>query len=179
MDVMYSYLIKLQQNADMTEKDSTYKVIVNGHVFFFTSEQVEQMDLVATSVNRFSLLHQHRSVNARVLEADATNKNLSIEIAGEKFLVAIKDGLDQLLEQMGWNAAAAKKVKDIKAPMPGLVLDISVSEGQEVHDGDRIAILEAMKMENSLFIHTDAVIKKVLVKAGQAVEKGQVLVELE
>jgi Acetyl/propionyl-CoA carboxylase, alpha subunit len=163
----------------MTDKDSTYKVIVNGHVFFFTREQVQQMDVVATAANSFHLLHKHRSVNARIVYADATHKHLTIDIEGEKFTVVIKDSLNQLLEQMGWNAAAAKKVKEIKAPMPGLVLEVSVTEGQQVHDGDRIAILEAMKMENSLFIHVDAVIKKVLVKAGQAVEKGQVLVELE
>jgi biotin carboxyl carrier protein len=63
--------------------------------------------------------------------------------------------------------------------MPGLVLEVSVTEGQTVKAGDRILILEAMKMENSLLIHADATIKKVKVVAGQAVEKGQVLVELE
>jgi biotin carboxyl carrier protein len=60
-----------------------------------------------------------------------------------------------------------------------LVLEVSVTDGQEVHDGDRIAILEAMKMENSIIVHVNATIKKVMVAAGQAVEKGQVLVELE
>jgi biotin carboxyl carrier protein len=62
--------------------------------------------------------------------------------------------------------------------MPGLVLEISVADGQEVKHGDRIIILEAMKMENSIMIHCDASIKKIHVKAGQAVEKGQVLVDL-
>jgi biotin carboxyl carrier protein len=163
----------------MPQEDSTYKAIVNGHVFFFTRAQVEAIDLVAGAASHFNLLNDHQSVNAQVIATDAANKNLTIDIEGELFTVAIKDELDQLPEQMGWNAAAAKKVKEIKAPMPGLVLEVSVTEGQEVKDGDRIAILEAMKMENSLFIHVSAVIKKVLVKAGQAVEKGQVLVELE
>ncbi len=63
--------------------------------------------------------------------------------------------------------------------MPGLVLEVAVSEGQPVKEGDRILILEAMKMENSIVIHADATIKKVMVTAGQAVEKGQVLVVLE
>ena len=63
--------------------------------------------------------------------------------------------------------------------MPGLVLEISVTEGQEVGEGEKILILSAMKMENSILIHTRATIKKIIVSAGQAVEKGQVLVELE
>jgi acetyl/propionyl-CoA carboxylase alpha subunit len=163
----------------MPDKETTYKAIVNGHVFFFTRSQVEAIDLVATNTTGWNIINNHQSVNAQVTATDATNKNLTIDIAGETFTVAIKDELDQLLEQMGWNAAAAKKVKEIKAPMPGLVLEVSVTDGQEVHDGDRIVILEAMKMENSIFIHVNARIKKVMVAAGQAVEKGQVLVELE
>ena len=63
--------------------------------------------------------------------------------------------------------------------MPGFVLQVAVKEGDEVNEGDRILILEAMKMENSIMIHAAAKIKKVKVKAGQAVDKGQVLVELE
>jgi biotin carboxyl carrier protein len=63
--------------------------------------------------------------------------------------------------------------------MPGLVLDVSVEEGQEVQEGDRLLILEAMKMENSITIHAAAKIRKVLVKKGQPVDKNQILVELE
>ena len=79
-----------------------------------------------------------------------------------------------------WNKwVLAKQVKEIKAPMPGLVLEIVVTDGQEVKEGDKLLILEAMKMENSIIIQTSAIIKKVSVSAGQAVEKGQVLLELE
>ena len=163
----------------MPDKDPTYKAIVNGHVFFFTRSQIDAIDLVATGPTTYNLISHHQSVNAEVTATDAANKNLVIAIEGENFAVAIKDELDQLTEQMGWNAGATKKVKEIKAPMPGMVLEVSVTDGQEVHDGDRIAILEAMKMENSIIVHVDARIKKVLVMAGQAVEKGQVLVELE
>ena len=80
---------------------------------------------------------------------------------------------------MGFGKASIKQVKEIKAPMPGLVLEIAVTDGQEVSEGDKLLILEAMKMENSIMIQTSAIIKKVSVSAGQAVEKGQVLVELE
>jgi biotin carboxyl carrier protein len=63
--------------------------------------------------------------------------------------------------------------------MPGLVLDINVEEGDELAEGQRILILEAMKMENSIVMHTKGRVKKVNVKKGQAVEKNQVLIELE
>jgi biotin carboxyl carrier protein len=63
--------------------------------------------------------------------------------------------------------------------MPGLVVDVVVTEGQEVAEGDKLLILSAMKMENSILIHAAATIKKINVKPGEAVEKGQVLIELE
>jgi biotin carboxyl carrier protein len=104
---------------------------------------------------------------------------MTVEVDGQIFEVEIRDELDQMLDQLGFSSASTKHIKEIKAPMPGLVLDIAVTEGQEVLEGDRILILEAMKMENSILIHANAKIKEVKVKAGQAVEKGQVLVTLD
>lgn len=156
----------------------TYKILVNGFVFFFSRSELERFDLVAISPTEFNALSDHQSVNARLVKADLLNKTFSIETGGEIFEVLIKDALDQQLEQMGFGTSSGKQVKEIKAPMPGLVLEIAVTDGQPVKEGDRILILEAMKMENSILIHADATIKKVAVVAGQAVEKGQVLVEL-
>jgi biotin carboxyl carrier protein len=161
----------------MPASDS-YKILVNGFVFYFTKTDLATLDLVATSPTEFNAITDHQSANARLVKANLLNKTFTIETGGETFEVAIKDALDQQLEQMGFGTAANKQVKEIKAPMPGLVLEISVADGQAVKEGDRILILEAMKMENSILIHADATIKKVNVKAGQAVEKGQVLVEL-
>ena len=104
---------------------------------------------------------------------------MRLEVEGEIYETVIKDELDQMLDKMGFSAAATRHVKEIKAPMPGMVLSVAVTEGQEMNEGDRILILEAMKMENSIMIHTNAVIKSIKVAAGQAVDKGQVLVELE
>jgi biotin carboxyl carrier protein len=158
--------------------NDSYKILVNGFVFYFTKTDLETLDLAATAPGEFNALKDSQSVNARLVHANLLSKTFTIETGGETFEVAIKDALDQQLEQMGFGTSAGKQVKEIKAPMPGLVLEIGVTEGQAVKEGDRILILEAMKMENSILIHTDAIIKKVNVKAGQAVEKGQVLVEL-
>lgn len=156
-----------------------YKLLVNGFVFKFTAADAASLDLVPLSPTEFNALKDHQSINARLIEADELYKTFTIETGGETFTVTIKDPLDQQLEQMGLGSATSKQLKEIKAPMPGLVLEISVTDGQPVKDGDRILILEAMKMENSILIHADATIKKVKVVAGQAVERGQVLVELE
>lgn len=159
--------------------NDSYKILVNGFEFIFSKTDLDALDLVAISPTEFNGISNHQSINARLVEANLLTKTFTIETGGEKFEVLIKDALDQQLEQMGFGTAAGKQVKEIKAPMPGLVLEVAVINGQTVKEGDRILILEAMKMENSILIHADATIKRVAVVAGQAVEKGQVLVELE
>jgi biotin carboxyl carrier protein len=163
----------------MADGNKPYKVIVNGFVFFFTKTELDAADLVKRSPTEFNLIKDHRSLNAKLLETDVAGKKLKIEAEGNIFEVDIKDELDQVLEKMGFGSSSSKQVKEIRAPMPGLVLEITVADGQVVNEGDKLLILEAMKMENSIVIHAKATIKKVVVASGQAVEKGQVLVELE
>ena len=66
----------------------------------------------------------------------------------------------------------------IVAPMPGLVKAVFVEPGQEVAAGDRLAILEAMKMEHTLTAGRDGTVAEVLAKAGQQVEEGAALIRL-
>lgn len=156
-----------------------YKVKSNEFEFTFTQDQIDAVDMVQHSHGSFNLIMDHRSVNATLVEANAFAKKQTIEIEGEKFDVEIKDELDQMLDQMGFSIATNKQIKEIKAPMPGLVLEIAVVEGQQMQEGEKILILVAMKMENSIIINKQSTIKRILVTAGDAVEKGQVLVELE
>jgi len=163
----------------MPENNKSIAVKVNDFNFLFKPEDLKGLNIVQHSPSEYNLIKDNRSVNARLLDSDHTGKLLRVEVDGELFEVEIKDDLDQMLDKMGFGKASIKQIKEIKAPMPGLVLEINVTEGDEVAEGHKILILEAMKMENAILIHTNAKIKKVIVIAGQAVEKGQVLVELE
>jgi biotin carboxyl carrier protein len=61
--------------------------------------------------------------------------------------------------------------------MPGLVLSVLVSAGQEVKKGDKLLVLEAMKMENIIKAGGDGVVAQIMVNQGQAVDKNQTLIE--
>lgn len=65
--------------------------------------------------------------------------------------------------------------EEIKAPMPGKILNVAIGEGNEIAAGETIMILEAMKMQNSLLAKTTGVIEKVNVKVGDIVAKDDVL----
>jgi biotin carboxyl carrier protein len=75
------------------------------------------------------------------------------------------------------NTAVGSKINTIKAPMPGLIIDLKVQAGSTVKAGDPLLILEAMKMENIIKSSGEGIVKSVKVKKGDSVEKGEVLIE--
>ena len=80
---------------------------------------------------------------------------------------------------MGLSLGANAVENEIHAPMPGLILEVSVKEGDEVAEGDSLCVLEAMKMENALGAPRDGVVKAVHIAKGETVDKNALLIELE
>ena len=163
----------------MTEESRTLQVTSNDFTFHFTEADLASADIVRTGPDTYHVLFRDRSVTLQLIDSEASGKKAKIELEGSFYTIEIKDELEQMLDKMGFNNVSTKQIKEVRAPMPGLVLDISVVPGQQVIEGERLLILEAMKMENSISLHAAATIKNILVKKGQAVEKNQVLIELE
>nr|NIP43563.1 biotin/lipoyl-binding protein [candidate division Zixibacteria bacterium]NIT59736.1 biotin/lipoyl-binding protein [Fodinibius sp.]NIR66018.1 biotin/lipoyl-binding protein [candidate division Zixibacteria bacterium]NIS47654.1 biotin/lipoyl-binding protein [candidate division Zixibacteria bacterium]NIU15750.1 biotin/lipoyl-binding protein [candidate division Zixibacteria bacterium] len=67
----------------------------------------------------------------------------------------------------------------LKAPMPGLVIDVPVEEGQDVSQGEILLVLESMKMQNELRCPRDGKVLRVRVKVGDNVERKQTLIDVE
>lgn len=161
----------------MTEK---YKVRVNGSMEFeFTKDQLSAPDIHKTSSQSFHVLQDSRSFTTELVHSDFLQKSYRVKVNSTSYEIRISNELDLLIEDMGLNLAAAQVVNDIKAPMPGLILDVQVKEGQEVKEGDYLLVLEAMKMENTLTAPRDGIVKSVSVEKGQTVDKNQLLIEME
>lgn len=157
-----------------------YKVNVNDTFHFdMDSQSVLQLDAVRAELNQFHILHKNTSFKAAIVEADFYQKKYTVLVNGNSYTVAISNPLDILIKEMGFETGLAKQVNTIKAPMPGLILEISVVVGQEVKENDNLIILGAMKMENSFLSPRDGVIKSISVAVGDAVDKGQLLIEFE
>jgi acetyl/propionyl-CoA carboxylase alpha subunit len=133
-------------------------------------------DVIEIKAGSFHVIKDDRSYTVEVIKADPTTKSFVISVNGNKYTLDVKDKYDELLHSLGMDNAGSGKVSDMKAPMPGLVLDVRVGEGTAVKKGDALLVLEAMKMENILKSPADGVVKKVNVKKGAAVEKNQVLI---
>ena len=163
------------------------KATINSQTFDIQSNKSEisvnsqpfKWDMVEIKDGNFHILYNNRSFNAEVLEADYQTKSFLIKINKSKYSISLKDRFDVLLDQLGMSNANAVKVNDLKAPMPGLIVDIKVRVGDTVKKGDTILILEAMKMENILKATGDGIVKNIKIAPKQNVEKNQVMIEFE
>lgn len=127
----------------------------------------------------FSILMDGKSLVAEVVKTDTDAKTVTLQINQALYEVALQEPIDRLLASMGISETSSRKLNDIKAPMPGMVLKVLVTPGQAIKKGDPVLILEAMKMENVFKAAADAVVKEIKVAERTAVEKGEVLIVLE
>ena len=116
---------------------------------------------------------QHRVL---LLDGPDAHGYVTLRIDGVKWSAQVSDERMQLLERMGMSVDDGALDRELLAPMPGKVLSIEVEAGTEVAGGDALLILEAMKMENVLKSPRSGRVEQVQAVAGEAVEKGAVLV---
>lgn len=160
-------------------KQSFHLRINDKHDFYITEEQALSLDVVSPEPGVFHILKDGKCYLAKLKSLDAAGKTLHLLINEQPYSVKLYDRFDELVRKMGLTSNIVHKVKDIRAPMPGLVLNIMVQPGQEVVHGDPLLVLEAMKMENVIKSHGEGVVKAIKVEKGTAVDKGAVLIELE
>lgn len=132
-------------------------------------------DLVRTGPSQYSLVLNGRSHRVLVLKEDRENNTVRLRIGAHICTVHLQDDRSRLIHTLGLDKAT-RKAGDLKAPMPGLVLNILVKPGDAVKKNDPVLVLEAMKMENVIKAPGDAVIKAIAAEKGKPVEKGQLLI---
>ncbi len=161
-----------------TERVDTLHLIVNG--------QEKQVDINWTS-DGFLIDGDVEVRNVRTSGIDLTatigdddhcgsffvaNSKMFVSTGGQHFEISARDLMDR--DELGGVGSAI-----VKAPMPGKVIALPVSEGTEVTTGDTLVVLEAMKMEHSLSAAFDGMVDSIDVELGDQVKDGQVLVVLE
>jgi biotin carboxyl carrier protein len=148
------------------------------HDVTLTAELLKSFDIQALGNGCFHILKNNQSFHVELVDSDFTNQRLTLLVNGNSYLIKIADEYDTLVKKLGLSAGAGQKVKEVKAPMPGLVLEVMVSAGQTIQKGDALLILEAMKMENIIKAQGEGVVKRIQVEKGHTVEKGAILIEM-
>ncbi len=166
---------------NITINQHTYKTditSVNGHqINGNLNNAAFEADIIKVREDVYSIIKNGVSYKVEMVKHLHEEKKMVIKINNTTYTLDIKDKYDELLHSLGLDNLTVKKVNDVKAPMPGMVLNVLVVEGQEVKKGDALIVLEAMKMENILKSPTDGTIKKIAIIKGVAVEKNQLLIQ--
>jgi len=156
------------------------KALVNKlQEFSFNQKSIDELDLFKQQGNIFHLIHENNSHHADLIDSDFLNRTYSIRVNSNIYNVKIQRPIDDAVQKMGYALRSAKTVDSIKAPMPGIIIDLKVEKGQKIKKGDTLLILEAMKMENAIVSPKDTTIKDVYTAVGETVDKNKLLIDFE
>lgn len=159
--------------------NSEYEVSVDGaNTIKLNTADLEKFDIQRDG-SRLHIIHNGHPISIEILNSDFHNRSYTLLIGKQKYSVSIARPIDLKIASMGFDTSKGAQVNQVKAPMPGLILEVSIKAGQAVKENDPLLILEAMKMENVLIAPRDGVIKSVCCSKGDAVEKTQLLIEFE
>lgn len=136
----------------------------------------KSLQIVKQNDETLLLITPNKVYTITCLNINHETKTLTLLYNGNKFNASITEPIDEILKSMGLENALTPKISDMKAPMPGLVLQVLVNPGDAVNKGDKILVLEAMKMENAIKSPTDGIVNDIHVSQGMAVDKNQVLI---
>ncbi len=157
-----------------------FKVSVNEtYEFSFSKEDLISLDALQTSKSKYHVLREGKPFTVEVVANSFHDRTYLIKVKNETYKVILKNDLDQQITEMGFSLGSSKNISNIIAPMPGLILDIHVKEGEAVTEDSPLLILEAMKMENVITSPREGVIKSITVKKGDTVDKKQLLISYE
>lgn len=160
--------------------DQTNRVVeVNGQPFTLNDAALEDIQFYPVENDWYHFIIDREVLRVRLISYDMNKQMLTLEHDQVRYEIFIKGALEQQIARMGLDKVVEHSVQSIKAPMPGMVLEISVSEGDIIDKGAKVLVLEAMKMENVITAPAHSIVKKIVVQQGVAVEKGQLLIELE
>ena len=159
--------------AEVDELEFPVEILDEHHVRF--GDQVLEVDLAAVSGEPlYSLIVNGESFEGYVYPDE---DGWQVLLRGQFYPVRVEDEREKRLRASTAGPAAGGEFS-LRAPMPGLVVNVPVSEGEQVVKGQILLILESMKMQNELRAPRSGQVGRVRVKAGENVEQRQVLLSL-
>lgn len=156
-----------------------YELTTNDRTYPVSAAELDELDLIPAGPTDYHLLRAGRGYRIELRGLDVAARTVTLAVDGREFTYTVADETDLAIARLGFSNAASEADRNVHAPMPGLVFDLLVEVGQEVAEGEALVILEAMKMENVLRAAGAGRVTAVHVARGEAVEKRQLLLEIE
>lgn len=162
--------------ATISERQYEFELIdKNGGIKVFQAGRQVDLDLQPLGQGRYSLIINNKPHLLNIVRKDGL---FQVHLEGDSFPVVIDDERTLKLKELMQHTRKGPLEQIIKAPIPGLVVKINVSDKQQVESGGSLLILEAMKMENIIKASCDCQVAEIFVKEGQAVQQNDRLMKL-
>jgi biotin carboxyl carrier protein len=164
-----NYIVSLEDESFEIGLRDGGEIVVDGEPHTANMES-------AGGTSLYSLLVDNSSYEVHVEEREGAYRVL---LLGQRYHIRVEDEGTRRVSRARKEARSSEDaVIVLKSPIPGLIFDVPVTEGQPVQQGDILVIVEAMKMENELRAPRDGVVKATFIVPGDSVDKGQPLVTL-
>jgi pyruvate carboxylase subunit B len=164
------YIVDLNGERQQVEVDGE-SVHVDSHTVLARLEEIE-----GTPVRLVTIGSQ---VHRVVVRRGATRGAYTLWVDGFRFDGEALDERTRAIRDITAESQKASGPASLNAPMPGLIVRVSVAPGDTVQAGQGLIVMEAMKMENELRASAAGIVKNVLVEPGKAVEKGTLLIDFQ
>lgn len=162
------YVTNIGSEQFTIEINQSGEITVNGEVIVVDMQNMEDTTM-------YSMIIEGESHDIRMNEGDGFYE---VQVSGEIYHVEVEDERSRLLASIKRGPALDSGEIHIKAPMPGVVVEIGVKVGQKVVKGDIVAVLESMKMQNEFKAPRDGVVHAIRVKRGDTVDQNEVMISL-
>jgi biotin carboxyl carrier protein len=158
---------------------TNYSITIDTEKFNLNRNDVVSLDIISIGDSQYHLLQDNQSYTAQVLHTDFPNKSITLVVNGNIYSLKIADEYDQIVDKMGMRATRSHQINEVRAPMPGMIMEVLTAVGQKVDKGTPLIVLSAMKMENIITSPGAGTVKKITTEINKAVEKGEVIIEME
>ncbi len=162
------YYTEIEDLEYQIEIISDKQVAINGKLYNFDFQVLRQL-------LSYSLLIEGDSYEVNVYQ---DNGIWEVLLRGKQFSVTVDDEREKRMKLAAGQEAVSERSVTLLAPMPGLVIEILVAEGQEVQEGDVLVILESMKMQNELRAPRNGTVSQIQTQLNDNVERKQALLVL-
>jgi len=145
--------------------------------YYLVNNKKEKFDIEKIEMSSLHIIHDNKPYQVDLSAYDLSEGKMVIIVNGKKYNVIVADENETLYRKIGSIKKDIPGETFLKAPMPGMIVEVKVVEGQVVEKDDTLIVLKAMKMENVLKSPISGTINKIMVVENQKIEKDTALIQ--
>ncbi len=161
----------------VSQKDKKYKIINPFSEEIIINNKKTDIKIFESDDGFTYLLYKNKKYLVEITEK--SQNKYTVMINGVSYSFTVESPISYMRKKYLDKQQVQSRIEKINAPMPGKIIELLVEENSEIKEGEPIAILEAMKMQNEISSHVSGKVKKIYVRQDDSVAKDELILEIE